>query len=290
MEKNPFSIYDFLGYLFPGLLALLIIIHLIYLKEDASIIDYFSITSFMHTFKNELSIEWWKSTLILIVLSYICGHIIAYLSSTTIEYFSNKTFKYPSYYLLHSENRKFTSYWRSFFLQNINIGSFIWRLILFIILFPISFFILLLGPPFHINEFIIRPLDEYIRNSIQTKAFHLSQKLNLSRPEINSDADYHRIVMHYVYLNIPHCQRKTDNYIALYGFLRAICLITCIFTDIIIVKGIGTIDFNANIDSPSLFLILIMVFVCNILFMGFIKFYRRFTLENYMALLTEKES
>ena len=28
-----------------------------------------SIAGFMHTFKNELSIEWWKSTLILIILS-----------------------------------------------------------------------------------------------------------------------------------------------------------------------------------------------------------------------------
>lgn len=90
MEKNPFSFYDFLGYLFPGMLTLLIVIHITYLKEPSSISDYFSIAGFMHTFKNELSIEWWKSTLILIILSYICGQIIAYLSSVTIEYFANK--------------------------------------------------------------------------------------------------------------------------------------------------------------------------------------------------------
>lgn len=99
MEKNPFSFYDFLGYLFPGMLTLLIVIHITYLKEPSSISDYFSIAGFMHTFKNELSIEWWKSTLILIILSYICGQIIAYLSSVTIEYFANKLYKYPSYYL-----------------------------------------------------------------------------------------------------------------------------------------------------------------------------------------------
>lgn len=55
----------FLGYLFPGMLTLLIVIHITYLKEPSSISDYFSIAGFMHTFKNELSIEWWKSTLIL---------------------------------------------------------------------------------------------------------------------------------------------------------------------------------------------------------------------------------
>lgn len=47
MEKNPFSFYDFLGYLFPGMLTLLIVIHITYLKEPSSISDYFSIAGFM---------------------------------------------------------------------------------------------------------------------------------------------------------------------------------------------------------------------------------------------------
>lgn len=290
MEKNPFSFYDFLGYLFPGMLTLLIVIHIIYLKDTPSICDYFSITDFMNTVKNKLSFDWWKSTLILIILSYICGQIIAYLSSVTIEYFANKLYKYPSYYLLHGEDRNFVYYWRTYFWDGLYLGNFIWRIILFFIAFPVTLFILLLGAPLKINKFITHPLDAYIRDSIQTKLFNLSQKLNLARPEINSDNDYHRIVMHYVYLNIPNCQRKTDNYIALYGFLRAICLISCIFTDILIIKGLSTINFSASFDWKGFMLIITMAFLSNILFMGFVKFYRRFTLENYMALLTEKNS
>ncbi len=290
MEKNPFSFYDFLGYLFPGMLTLLIVIHIIYLKDTPSICDYFSITDFMNTVKNKLSFDWLKSTLILIILSYICGQIIAYLSSVTIEYFANKLYKYPSYYLLHGEDRNFVYYWRTYFWDGLYFGNFIWRIILFFIAFPVTLFILLLGAPLKINKFITHPLDAYIRDSIQTKLFNLSQKLNLARPEINSDNDYHRIVMHYVYLNIPNCQRKTDNYIALYGFLRAICLISCIFTDILIIKGLSTINFSASFDWKGFVLIITMAFLSNILFMGFVKFYRRFTLENYMALLTEKNS
>lgn len=290
MEKNPFSFYDFLGYLFPGMLTLLIVIHIIYLKDTPSICDYFSITDFMNTVKNKLSFDWLKSTLILIILSYICGQIIAYLSSVTIEYFANKLYKYPSYYLLHGEDRNFVYYWRTYFWDGLYFGNFIWRIILFFIAFPVTLFILLLGAPLKINKFITHPLDAYIRDSIQTKLFNLSQKLNLARPEINSDNDYHRIVMHYVYLNIPNCQRKTDNYIALYGFLRAICLISCIFTDILIIKGLSTINFSASFDWKGFMLIITMAFLSNILFMGFVKFYRRFTLENYMALLTEKNS
>ena len=96
-------------------------------------------------------------------------------------------------------------------------------------LFPISVIFLPLNKKISIVKFVTRPLDRYVRNSIFTKITALSEKLNISRPDVNSRADYHRIIMHYVYLNIPQCQRKTDNYIAIYGFLRAITLITCLF-------------------------------------------------------------
>lgn len=36
-------------------------------------------------------------------------------------------------------------------------------------------------------------------------------------------------------------------------------------------------------------MLVIVFLLTNILYMGFVKFYRRFTLENYMALLTEKK-
>ena len=50
-------------------------------------------------------------------------------------------------------------------------------------------------------------------------------------PDVNSKADYQWIVMHYVYLNIPNCQRRADNYVAIYGFLRTMTLIACIYFD-----------------------------------------------------------
>ena len=95
--------------------------------------------------------------------------------------------------------------------------------------------------------------------------------------------------MHYVYLNIPNSQRKTDNYIALYGFLRTMTLILCLFANFLFIKLLITIDCNAAIDWAGIIKMATIFLFCNILFMGFVKFYRRFTLENYMALLTEIE-
>lgn len=311
MDKNPFSLYDFLGYLFPGLLTMLIIIHIKNINGTTDVEDYISISKFMNTFKNGIKLEWWKSTMILIIISYILGHIIAYLSSVSIEYFANKSFKYPSYYLLHNENRKLKDYLKSYFLDEFQIekyrivrisnsykikivqerkgyGKLLWRIIIFIGIFPITSFFFTLGTLTGVNKFIVRPLDGYIINGIKTKLNNLTTRLGIEKPDVNSNADLHRIVMHYVFLNITNSQKKTENYVAIYGFLRAISLICCIYTDVIIYKGIMTIDFSMPIDWGAIFVISVMIAVCNILFMGFIKFYRRFTLENYMALLTEK--
>lgn len=101
MNKNPFSIYDFLGYLFPGLVALMAVTYVAFSSEQ-SVNKLFSITNFKDVFTNEVSISEWQSTVVIIILSYIAGHIVAYLSSVVVEKFSNRLFKYPSLYLIHA--------------------------------------------------------------------------------------------------------------------------------------------------------------------------------------------
>lgn len=167
-----------------------------------------------------------------------------------------------------------------------------------LILFPVSAFMLFFGKLLSITSFVARPLDEYVRNSITNKLNNLSTTLSLDRPDVNSDADYHRIVMHYVYLNIPNCQRKVDNYVAMYGFLRAIALIACVVFDYFLIDQIKYSYAIINkvgwdkccVDWTSVKIFILMAIVANLLYMAFVKFYRRFTLENYMALLTEKNS
>ena len=142
----------------------------------------------------------------------------------------------------------------------------------------------ILGPYLHVNDFIIRPLDSTLVADINEKVNALFDKLGLI--QFANTTDSHRIVMHYVYLNIPNSQRKTDNYIALYGFLRTMTLILCLFANFLFIKLLITIDCNAAIDWAGIIKMATIFLFCNILFMGFVKFYRRFTLENYMVLLT----
>ena len=296
MNKNPFSIYDFLGYLFPGLIFLTILFWIFH-QGKISLVGYFDFYKYIDLLKKGKDYDWLESTVFIIVASYVTGHVIAYLSSSTVEYFTNRLFSYPSHYLLHNENFTFRGMFSKYF-KPFCFGSFVWRILVLLILFPVSVLMLFLGKFLSITSFVARPLDEYVRNSITNKLNNLSTTLSLDRPDVNSDADYHRIVMHYVYLNIPNCQRKVDNYVAMYGFLRAIALIVCVVFDYFLIDQIKYSYAIINkvgwdkccVDWASVKIFILMLIVANLLYMAFVKFYRRFTLENYMALLTEKNS
>ena len=218
MNKNPFSIYDFLGYLFPGLIFLTILFWIFH-QGNISLVGYFDFYKYIDLLKKGKDYDWLESTVFIIVASYVTGHVIAYLSSSTVEYFTNRLFSYPSHYLLHNENFTFRGMFSKYF-KPFCVGNFVWRILVLLILFPVSAFMLFFGKLLSITSFVARPLDEYVRNSITNKLNNLSTTLSLDRPDVNSDADYHRIVMHYVYLNIPNCQRKVDNYVAMYGASR----------------------------------------------------------------------
>ena len=164
------------------------------------------------------------------------------------------------------------------------------KVFIFLLLFPISFSTYTFSYIFDINGWIVRPLDEYLKNSLKLKEFRLANKLGISHPDVNQECDYHRIVMHYVYLNIPNSQRKTDNYIALYGFLRSISFVFCMTFFAFGAYALTTIKYSSPFDMNLFFTLSLFYTLSYICFLGFVKFYRRFTLENYMAMLTAMQN
>lgn len=293
MSKNPFSIYDFMGYLFPGVMAFVLYLFFLQIGFDITNLKDVSLPS-----NSELSekIDLEKPFL-LIVICYILGHIVAYLSSITVEFASNKIFGYPSKYLLNKKRLDWGTMFLNYFMTEGSssktffkvvklIMKFQLKLIVLILLFPILFSIFTMGYFFDINGFISRSLDPYLRDTIIEKEYLLAKKLGIKNPDVNEECDYHRIILHYVYLNIPTSQRKTDNYIALYGFLRSICLLSNMTFLLVLVLSLKTIDFSAPIDFRIVCVLCFLYLVAYLTFLGFMKFYRRYTLENFMALLT----
>ena len=188
----------------------------------------------------------------------LLSHIKSSLSSIFVEtIFTIRVFGYPSSYLL--EKYRNFSYKEDYFeIDKLNsnnpchrqikilIKAFI-RLLALSILFPV-FVGLYLGRLFELNSFIVRPLDKYLQNTLKEKQYRLAEKLKISHPDVNLECDYHRILMHYVYINIPRSQAKTNNYLALYGFLRSLTLIACVTFDIIFFISFKSIDFSTSID------------------------------------------
>ena len=306
MDKNPFSLYDFMGYLFPGIIALFFI-QLIWDGDENSIYNILNIANFGGiTEKVDASINL-ETSIVCIVLAYIIGHIIAYMSSVTIEYFANKTFGYPSEYLMDNHDKNWSKLILRYFFNLDNdklefhekiihimsqiIGCrFVWRFLIGVVLFPLTFMTFVLGSLFGINRFITRPLDDYLITGIKDKYSDLISKIGISHSTDELKCDYHRVIMHYVYYNLPVCQNKTDNYISLYGFLRSICFILNGMFLFITIKIIPTLDIHAPFDEKKVWTWSILFLLSYISFLAFVKFYRRFTLENYMIMLTERKN
>ncbi|KAE9861972.1 hypothetical protein GP671_23745, partial [Escherichia coli] len=101
MNQNPFSIYDFLGYLIPGGLFL----YLLYfcgITLDWDVIIQLKKTAIAQ--ESSLSLLGYSS---IVILAYIIGHAIAICSAFLVEKYMNDTLQYPSIYLFWELNNDF---------------------------------------------------------------------------------------------------------------------------------------------------------------------------------------
>lgn len=295
MEKNPFSIYDFMGYLFPGALTMFFICYVSCGSFDPY--NIFNLELLAKAFTLDLNVDncMIGRLVMFVIISYVLGHIVSYLSSLTVEVLFRNMFGYPSGYLLGDSRIKKGTMWKNYFSHmetieklSMRIAVRIVKAILLFILFPISVMNFTLGHFFGINAFVTRPLDNNLKHIINNKTQSLLKQLE-ANVDTNSTPkwDSHRMILHYVYHNISSSQRKTDNYIALYGFLRCISFIFCIAFDALFVYALTTINFSAQISWKLVAEVIILFFVAYVSYLGFTKFYRKYTLENYMALVTE---
>lgn len=101
IRQNPFSIYDFLGYLIPGSLVIYAYLAIDYLNNNLE----FEIEDFISTFSN-FKLE---GVFFFIIVSYTIGHLVSFTSSITIERYAIWRYSYPSKYLLSFEYNGFWS-------------------------------------------------------------------------------------------------------------------------------------------------------------------------------------
>ena len=291
--KNPFSIFDFLGYVFPGAFSLLSVFYFAIINP----VEFCNPQSL-----NELLVyvgdyitgsESVVSCTIFLILSYIAGHLIAYLSSITVEKFVIWWFGYPSEFLLKSDDKR----WHFFhdgitmikeknyhFVREI-IRTYTLRIIVSLLMFPV-FLPTLLVKCLGYDNFFVKNLDPYLKDIILQKKNALLKVLKLPDSSHYDKVDYHRVIYHYEYEHSSSHRTKMDNYVALYDFLRSI---TLIFSGIFMfILGVGI--FGASQIGLYFWIDLaVLLFITYLSFMSFFKFYRRFTLEAFMCLVSDKD-
>ena len=163
MSKNPFSIYDFMGYLFPGLFLLIILVYV--RNENFDISNIFRLKTLMGIVGDDKSTFDLDKSILIIILGYITGHFVSYSSSLTIETFANNIFGYPSDYLLHGNKLSWGDMLKRYFSCQVKtyckmlrwiklFCKFVLKLFVFTFLLPISLMVFLFGWLVDVNSYI----------------------------------------------------------------------------------------------------------------------------------------
>lgn len=275
MKQNPFSLYDFMGYFIPGATSIYLI-QIVNIIKKSNCIDLNIVLNSFPTIQTE-------GILIFLILSYVLGHLISYISSITIEKYAVWKYGYPSRYLLDINSLKFWTGAKKF-------HSIFWRICLIILLLPTVILDYVLGHYFGFKNFYSNKLDPMLVKIIKLKTNNLLNKLGITtengfKEGEGNNSDFNRIILHYTYENSKNHQSKLTNYVAIYGFLRTFTLITNILFWYFIIHTYLFNDFNLI----SVYVIISISIISYIFFMSFMKFYRRYTLEGLMLLTIDKE-
>lgn len=265
-----------MGYFIPGALLIFLCLSIDNLGYNDLIIDYFDV-------KGNYNIE---DILFFIIVSYSLGHLVNFLSSMTIEKFAVWKYDYPSKFLLGYEKK---DYWK----KN-NKSGYLLRGLLPILIFPVAFFDLFIGEFLNVKDLYTRKLDAFLIEVIKHKGVQLANLL-FNNEEVPIDPserksfnlenfDFFRVFAHYAYENSKKHQEKLNNYVALYGFLRTLTLIS-----IITFWYSAYQVFIAKNSCVNSYIIIASALCSYLFFMAFMKFYRRYTLEGLMIITVDKE-
>lgn len=264
-----------MGYFIPGATSIYLI-QIVNIIKKSNCIDLNIVLNSFPTIQTE-------GILIFLILSYVLGHLISYISSITIEKYAVWKYGYPSKYLLDINSLKFWTGAKKF-------HSIFWRICLIILLLPTVILDYVLGHYFGFKNFYSNKLDPMLVKIIKLKTNNLLNKLGTTTENgfeegEGNNSDFNRIILHYTYENSKNHQSKLTNYVAIYGFLRTFTLITNILFWYFIVHTYLFSDFNLI----SVYVIISISIISYIFFMSFMKFYRRYTLEGLMLLTIDKE-
>jgi hypothetical protein len=283
MEKGPFSLYDFIGYFIPGALVL----YLVFFWIDVDP-KYFSDKFYLNNEKKNSEIPLYMITFY-VIIAYCLGHFLSFFSTLTVEKYTVRFYGYPSRNLLAINEEKRTTIGMSAITRENIIKNFSLIFILPLIIFDSILYILKYKHKY--LEQIFKPYRELISNKINKVFRRIGYVGNVV--DI-SDNNYHQFLIHYNYEYTQEHSFKLMNYVAIYGFLRVITLISSTYLYYLIfyfcINYSIELSFEALIGAFIIFgKLFFFGLITFIFYLGYLKFYKRYTLENLMLVLILKK-
>jgi len=274
LKPNPFSFYDFLGYFTPGALAI---------YGGMIIWGHMSGPISIDQAIRKLSFEDPKAYIPFVLLAYLLGHLLSFLSSVIVEKYAIWSCGYPSRFLLQFD---VAGYWDVKSKRERAVRGFVGFLLL-----PIALLDVTVGYLLYLRNLYSRELDAELISIIKVKIESLiknrGQIPNQKQYRLEKDHDFFRYVYHYAVEHAHNHLPKMQNYVALYGFLRTISLIFVIAWWLIAGHMVHRLYRIWVGDDPNWIALTVALAVFAALsyvsYMGFMKFYRRFSLEALMA-------
>lgn len=293
INDKPFSVYDFLGYLIPGIFGIYSFVFLYNYTKYGS----FTIKLFQTSKIDEEKI-------ISIIIFYIVGHLLSFFSSMSVEKYSVWTLGYPSSYLFNKAGKRgyFDGCWQNDINHKLGsraraIGRFLIRFIVLIILLPVFLGDLIVRKIFRLHDMYARPFEEKLLKIVEQNERIIVDTFSEESSE-DTSGDIFRLIYHYALEYSSNHINKMQNYVALYGFTRTLTFIGCIlFWEWIILNYHSFVLFQQaeqykvfiGFDLKNFAILFSIFFITFFLYWDFNKFYRKFSIEAYLGAIVVKQ-
>jgi hypothetical protein len=203
VKQNPFSLYDFLGYFIPGAVSLYVILgttyhaapHLLPFEEIQKVLPLGEVGIYVP----------------FILLAYLFGHLLSFLSSVTVEKYAVWMYGYPSKYLLHAGHDGYFSGSGSPLLRWVR------RTFVLVVLAPVVILDIMVGKLLGVADQHTKPLDPLLRKIVRSKTVAVIQHQagvmkpgKYGRPR---EHDFFRYLYHYAVESCPNHLPKMQNYV-----------------------------------------------------------------------------
>jgi hypothetical protein len=269
LSSNPFSLYDFLGYFLTGFLCL----YLLKAGFDNSIFDFFDLKRCFIIFHKSKPSE--MDYIFIIIVSYLTGHLISFLSSISVERYNIHLYGYPSKYLLDLKPSEPS-------LKNYlsEVGTWrhgIMRIVIFILLLPIISLDAITNRVFKLRTFFTRPYSKELISLITKKIEKIYNEVIFEKKDHDGEkydlSEFFSPIYHFIMQDSEKHYIRTQNFVALYGLMRNLTLLFVGISWLTIFSAIYNWEYK---HLPIAFSSIIVSFV---FFLAYLKFFRKFTEE-----------